>query len=345
MTQEVNIPVPPHSEVAVSLPSEVTTERRRRGADAGYLIDYFQTLAGRFRTMSQLAKGQEAAAAEAVAIIQMDPALVTWSDVYRLEQAVLKASPLPELRRQAWSLRREFAEVAGPARYAAYLAANPPDAATAAEEELRADLDQVLEEVQWLYTVLPVQEQVRSSLVQKTFLLTVAALLLIVVGLSIQRVATGSAFEIQPVFVALFVGAIGGMISTIRRIQTTRLDENVVVGLLEMSRGLWSIYLSPLLGAVFAVLLLLLFKGRLLSGELFPAFWPPLGAETPATAPATPLTFSDVLNSLHPVDSANYAKLVVWCFIAGFAEQLVPDALARVSRATESPAGTTAPTA
>ena len=307
---------------------------QRRG-DAGYLTDYFQMLAGRFRTMGPPAAGQQAAAAEAAAIAQMDARQVSWSDVYRLEQAVLRASPLPELRRQAWSLRREFAEVAGPARYAAYLAANPPDATKATEEELRADLDQVLEEVQWLYTVLPVQDEVRSRLVRRTALMTLALLLFIALALGIQRWLTGERFQVQPVVVALMVGAVGGLVSTVRRIQTTRLDENVVVGLLEMSRSLWSIYLSPLLGGVFAILLLLLFKGRLLSGELFPEFWPPLGAGPAAAAPR-PITFSEVLNSLHPVDGANYAKFVVWCFIAGFAEQLVPDALARVAKSSES---------
>jgi hypothetical protein len=80
------------------------------------------------------------------------------------------------------------------------------------------------------------------------------------------------------------------------------------LSLLEFERGIGSgILVSPILGAVFAIILYFFFAGGLVTGSLFPEFKLPL-------------------------DGINVAKLVIWSFIAGFAERFVPDRLDQLSQ-------------
>ncbi len=61
--------------------------------------------------------------------------------------------------------------------------------------------------------------------------------------------------------------------------------------------------------------------GGLLGGSLFPAFPP----ET-----ANNWSVIEVMQHTGPNSFADYSKLIVWSFIAGFAERLVPDTLTRI---------------
>lgn len=72
------------------------------------------------------------------------------------------------------------------------------------------------------------------------------------------------------------------------------------------------------------MVLYLIMTAGLLKGELFPeilAFTPENSAE--------PLDFRKFLLNTGPNTGADYAKLLVWSFIAGFAERFVPDTLSR----------------
>jgi hypothetical protein len=81
-----------------------------------------------------------------------------------------------------------------------------------------------------------------------------------------------------------------------------------------------SLAVSAISGAIFATILYMLFAGELLQGGLFPQ-----GRSLCLLgAPDCDIPPKDL------------AKLLIWCFIAGFAERFVPDALDRlVSRSAK----------
>jgi hypothetical protein len=79
------------------------------------------------------------------------------------------------------------------------------------------------------------------------------------------------------------------------------------------------VYLSPVTGGVFALVLYVLFLSGLLQGDLSPHF-------ACATEPFTSFgRFADCA----PSTNSDVAMALVWAFVAGFAEHFVPNVLDR----------------
>jgi hypothetical protein len=77
--------------------------------------------------------------------------------------------------------------------------------------------------------------------------------------------------------------------------------------------------IPPLVGAIAAVVIYVTFAAVLLHGDLFP---------TISCRPGLPCSqFSDIIANYVPAEPKDYAKALVWGFIAGFSERLVPDTL------------------
>jgi hypothetical protein len=79
----------------------------------------------------------------------------------------------------------------------------------------------------------------------------------------------------------------------------------------------------------FAFLLYLVFMGGLLSGGLFPQF----------PSSANPFrSIGGFVLEVNPGTNADFAKLLVWSFVAGFSEKFVPNLIARLDgQATHQP--------
>jgi hypothetical protein len=97
-------------------------------------------------------------------------------------------------------------------------------------------------------------------------------------------------------------------------------DGDPLISVFSLDNAGYYLWLSPLLGAIFAVILTLMFVAGVLKGSLFPEF-----ARSAGGAEGLPF-FHFTWNTL-PTSSEEYGKLFVWTFIAGFAERLVPDSL------------------
>jgi hypothetical protein len=75
----------------------------------------------------------------------------------------------------------------------------------------------------------------------------------------------------------------------------------------------------PVIGAIAAVVLYLIFIGKLLEGGLFPSISCVKGKEC--------ISLMDLMNWYWPSNPEDYGKALVWSFAAGFSERLVPDVL------------------
>lgn len=291
-------------------------KRRQGQLDDEFAMKYFKLVIGQYKTMENKVN-DPAAEAEAQQIIAMDPAKVEWEDIYRLELAILKLEPVKGLCRKAWIMRQEYSEIASADERAKYAESKPPpadDPGKVDEELLRADLVRLQEEMNWAYIVMWIEEEFRSRLTAEIFWWAIGALFLFAAaavkfGLDLH--------DTHFLFASVvFAGFMGGAISTVRKLQSINLSGNADLNLLELERGRGSIAVSPFLGAAFAVVLLYIFVAGMLKGSLFP-------------------DFNGTPNSLFACDLANCAdraKLLIWSFIAGFAEQFVPDRLDDIAK-------------
>lgn len=122
-------------------------------------------------------------------------------------------------------------------------------------------------------------------------------------------------------YVVGLVGTVGGTANNYRKLQAlSGVPED---DLEQAPRSLVTsrIYLSPLIGAVFALALYLLFMGGVLSGGLFPDF------ECSGDDFTSYRAFADC----NPTTNADVALAMVWAFVAGFAENFVPNILDKLA--------------
>lgn len=128
----------------------------------------------------------------------------------------------------------------------------------------------------------------------------------------------------EPLMMVLLAGGVGGFISIQQRLQQSN-GVDPLFKELELAVSGLDTLASPILGAVFASLLYLTFVAHLITGDMFPAF-------NCGGAQATP-DFAGFAHCTVPLHAADWAKLGVWAFVAGFAERFVPDVLTRLAAA------------
>jgi len=121
----------------------------------------------------------------------------------------------------------------------------------------------------------------------------------------------------------IVMGAIGGFASMQRRLQGTG-NADPLGTLIGLERGgMVVVLLSPLSGAMFAIVLYLIFTGHFITGELFPEI-------VTSDGKAQVVSVLSFIRDTHVASGIDMAKLLIWSFIAGFAEQFVPDVLNRL---------------
>ena len=258
---------------------------------------------------------------------------------------------------------------------------------------LRADIRYLLNKFYLYYAMLPMRECVRDQLTTKALTVTLlilggfAVLLLLSFGggLLLKQWYGGITAALGlTVGSVVFFGTVGGCVSMLQRIQSAPTEGDALFNLAALNNGWRGLSLSPLYGAIFALLLFIMFASGIMQGSVFPKIETAAGSEilvdvknTTAAAPvpaespsgtsqpgatptptptptptATPtpsdtqrtgvLQLKDFLKQTGPQDGVSFALLMIWSFIAGFAERLVPDTLNRLVTKNEAIQGTNA---
>lgn len=168
------------------------------------------------------------------------------------------------------------------------------------------------------YGSVPTVEELRAKLAKAIF-----KFLSLLIVLAVTLASFAAEFQYEKSFLVCSVmvaGALGASLSTVVRLYAIDPRNEPGNTWLSIESGEGTIMIAPLLGMAFAIVLLLLLKGMLISGALFPDFGPDaLGTVTSVTE----------LNE--PKKLQEFAKLLVWGFISGWAERAVPDVLDRLA--------------
>jgi hypothetical protein len=122
----------------------------------------------------------------------------------------------------------------------------------------------------------------------------------------------------------LTAGLFGALFSRLLYLQS---NWNVLsIGGLKDARDIWSIFLRGCVGMTGAVIVSFFLQSGIIAGGLFPDF-SQIGMEE-KLYPLVDKDPNGTLNSLHIIyPSKSLALLVVWSFLAGFSERLVPSIL------------------
>ena len=258
------------------------------------------------------------------------PVALSWNDLFEVELLIANLLPLSRLSRHVWQLRLRYRDVVGLAQYEAYLSSKPPELAPSNVDAkvYRADSEYLLTEIYVRYMLTPHNEKLRDDISRKVTRMILVGLLIIVIAAYIfgqtngfnDHVLEDSLGPVNLVLV-LFIGAMGGLCSMQQRYQSTPRDGDPVDNVLLLQQSWSRLFMPAISGAIFAALLYFIIIGGLLSGELFPK----INAQTPVASE----TMLHAIKVNRPNTVADYAKLVIWAFLAGFAERLVPDTLTR----------------
>jgi hypothetical protein len=292
----------------------------------GYGQAYMNQLVGEFKSLKDVCANDRAKdfAQELVNKAEAGQTM-TWGDAYMLDTAIAQMLPREYLHQRAWCLEVKYKDAVGNAdAYDAFMKAEAPHMVNETDEHLRARVHNVIRELYRLYTVISCREDMRETL-SKSALKT----LIIIVGVMVVILAADYKFGSLHYFdvwcMVFTTGATGGLLSLQRRLQSLPSHGESLSDLVELS-GRMTVRFTPIIGGIFALVLFLIFASGLASGTLFPTLAPQ----------DTVSDFKSFIANLQPRGTIEWGKLLVWSFIAGFAERFVPDTLDRLIAKNEN---------
>ena len=260
-----------------------------------------------------------------------------WNECYRLERLMALIEPAenlwPELQRRVAEAADEkltsalrLAAAADAARQLAFDAQAPHGLRPGGEELLRSNLLDVLEEIHWAVHRKFYSRPIRKSASRRIVGTGMLAFLLFIMPYIVLYwfALTGrnpvEGWSWLPFYTALTSGLFGALFSRLLFLQSNW--DNLTIGGLKVARDYTSIFLRGCVGMTGAVIVSFFLLSNVVGGGLFPIF-SEIGLDTtsyPKVEGSVPH-----LSLIYP--SKSLALLVVWSFLAGFSERLIPSLL------------------
>ena len=311
---------------------------------------------------------------------------LTWDDIYAYQLILLKYLDLETLKSKIVGLRTKYQSLVGSTEYDEYIKLRAVDLTNAIDAtgipQLQADYKYLIDDFCLRYSYVSAREDLRTKLLRSGALFTLCFFLIAaVIGLialltkNEDLIRVGS--NVSTLFIVVVAGITGAFVSMQQRFQSISDKGDPVYSLSLLTHGWFSIFLSPISGAIFAVILYLFFVGGLLSGSIFPKIKtlseptsdfvisapvvttetsdsieqkPSSNSQTNANSANAQTTatsansnsstatssqnriigLTDFLPETGPATGIDFALLIIWSFIAGFAERFVPDTLMRL---------------
>jgi hypothetical protein len=312
-----------------------------------HALTYFNNLSGDYRSMSKAGIDQSKINICDDILKKNKDDCLNWEDIFTFDHILLqiKCNDPEKLTQVVRSLRSRYLHVVGQHGYDAYISSKPMDLSDASHENthrLLAEAEFLLGEIHLRYALASDRENARIAISTRVmrFMYAVIAILLCFFALSIYGKGDSiigqlsEAIKVIPEGIAILVlvflvGAMGGLVSILQRFQGISDEGDPLYTVFQLKHGGISVKSSAIGGAISAVILYLVIAGGLLEGALFPKF-------TLSEDNSTREFLKGFLTVMTPYKAPDYAKLVVWSFIAGFAERFVPDTLSRFAAARPS---------
>ena len=201
---------------------------------------------------------------------------------------------------------------------------------------LRGKLTALLNDIHWWYA----QSQVREELFLGQQLTVITTFLIGSLTLLIAFAVGCNACSNKLTVAVMFFGLLGAFTSVMRRMRSDSEQhgggaEGTYKELTALAYGKVGITMSLVFGVVFSLVLMLMFYSNLTEIVVKEGAGKDIFPHLPIIWEGGESCAKDCLFGLHAESGKDFAKLMVWAFVAGFAEQLVPDALDRLTKAVD----------
>lgn len=245
-----------------------------------------------------------------------------WSELFAAEAQLIQHLSADPLRLKHAGLKDEYAVTVGATMAATYFA-RLSDPKTCTEDQFRTEAIDMLAQIQRMRVSRYAFNRMRTLLTFVATLFAITFCWLIVsywgtVTPSQQAAASHLPFALTTL---VLMGMLGGCVSAVSRLYSIAWTGETALALDDLNHTSWGLALnlvtSTLEGGIFAMVLYAIFAGGLVEGALFPRF-----NETKVNTP-----FFHEFMEKGLATHGDLAKALVWAFIAGFSERLVPDFL------------------
>jgi len=251
------------------------------------------------------------------ALLNADDA--SWSNAYQIEQLLVDLFDDATLEVEVQSRLIEAESNLHSSLTAHYV--ELAKAATTSEAR-RAVLARLINDLQWRHTVNEVKRAYSKEVSKSTGLIFILAVALFAATVVVLAIFNDRDWRANNAVLLLIAGLAGGwgagfsMLASLKsRLDAAEFND------LKLMKSRWILWSRPLIGVGAASILYFFLVSGLLMGPAFPELVPD---------PSVPL----------PADVApkDLALLIVWCFLAGFSERLVPALLAKTEDRASGPA-------